>query len=326
MNKGPFTWYDSQGSHRHLVNKWLFTWDDSQRSHRHFVNKGPFTWNDSQGYNWYFVNKGPFTWDDSQRSHINTLWTKDPLLKTILKDHIDTLWTNDPLLGTIRKGLIYTLWTKDPLLGTIRKGHIDTLLTKDPLLGTIRNGHIDTLLTKDPLLGTIRKVSLILCAQRMLNTKHMVNVCKSSLKMNHREDWAMIPHLLCGHMTRLLEARGNGPTYTLWTHDPSIGNTWQRSHVHFVDTWHFYWKHVETIPCTLCGHMIILLETSGNGPMYTLWANDTSIENMWQLSHVHFVDTWPFYWKHVATSHVHFVDTCHFYWKHVATVPCTLCG
>ena len=71
--------------------------------------------------------------------------------------------------------------------------------------------------------------------------------------MNHREDWAMIPHLLCGHMTRLLEARGNGPTYTLWTHDPSIGNTWQR-------------------------------------PMYTLWTHAISIGNTWQRSHVHFVD------------------------------------
>jgi hypothetical protein len=38
--------------------------------------------------------------------------------------------------------------------------------------------------------------------------------------MNHREDWAMISHLLCGHMTRLLETRGNGPMFTLRTHDP----------------------------------------------------------------------------------------------------------
>jgi hypothetical protein len=137
----------------------------------------------------------------------------------------------------------------------------------------------------------------------------------------------------------------------LWTHDPSIGNTWQRSHVHFVDTWHFYWKHVVVLskctwdlcdmfpievsrvhkvymgplprvsnrnviypqsvhgtPCTLCGNMTLLLETRGNGSMYTLWTHDNSIGNKWQRSHVHFVDTWPFYWKHVAT------------------VPCTLCG
>jgi hypothetical protein len=97
-------------------------------------------------------------------------------------------------------------------------------------------------------------------------------------------------------------------TFTLWTNDPSIGNTWQRSLVHFVDTWPFYWKHVATVPCTLCGHMTFLLETRGNGPMYTLLTHDTSIGNTWQRSHVHFVDTW------------------HFYWKHVATVPCTLCG
>jgi hypothetical protein len=45
--------------------------------------------------------------------------------------------------------------------------------------------------------------------------------------MNHREDWAMISHLLCGHMTRLLETRGNGPMFTLRTHDPSIGSTWR---------------------------------------------------------------------------------------------------
>jgi hypothetical protein len=86
-------------------------------------------------------------------------------------------------------------------------------------------------------LGRFARVSLIRCVQRTFNTNHMVNVCKSSLKMNHREDWAMISHLLCGHMTRLLETRGNGPMFTLRTHDPSIGSTWQRSHVHFVDTW-----------------------------------------------------------------------------------------
>ena len=37
-------------------------------------------------------------------------------------------------------------------------------------------------------------------------------------------------------MTLLLETRGNGPMYTLWTHDTSIGNKWQPSHVHFVNT------------------------------------------------------------------------------------------
>jgi hypothetical protein len=119
---------------------------------------------------------------------------------------------------------------------------------------------------------------------------------------------ATVSCTLCRHMTLLLETRGNCPTYTLWTHDTSIGNTWQRSHVHFVDTWHFYWKHMAMVPCTLCGLMTLLLETPGNGLMYTLWTHDTSIGNTWQRSHVHFVDTW------------------HFYWKHVTMVPCTLCG
>ena len=47
---------------------------------------------------------------------------------------------------------------------------------------------------------------------------------------------AKVPCTLCGHMTFLLETRGNGPMYTLWTHGTSIGNKWQRSHVHFVNT------------------------------------------------------------------------------------------
>ena len=228
------------------------------------------------------MNKGPFTWYDSQGAHI------------------DTFWTNDRLLGTILKGHIDTLWTKDPLLGTIRKGHIDTCEQGTLSLGRFKKVTGTPCEQRTLYLGRFARVSLIRCVQRTFNTNHMVNVCKSSLKMNHREDWAMISHLLCGHMTRLLETRGNGPMFTLRTHDPSIGSTWQRSHVHFVDTWHFYWIQVATVPCTLCGHMTFLLETRGNGPMYTLWINDISIGNTWQRSHVHFVDTWHFYWKHVA--------------------------
>jgi hypothetical protein len=83
-------------------------------TYRHLVNKWPFTWDDSQGYHWYFVSKGPFTWDDSLRSHIDTLWTKDPLLGTIRKGRIDTLWTRTLYLGRFSKVTYRHLVNKGP--------------------------------------------------------------------------------------------------------------------------------------------------------------------------------------------------------------------
>ena len=78
VNKGPFNWDDSQGSHRHCEQMTLYLerfarvtktlceqmtvyWDDSQGPYRHFVNKWPFIWDDSQMSHRHFMNKGPFT-------------------------------------------------------------------------------------------------------------------------------------------------------------------------------------------------------------------------------------------------------------------------
>jgi uncharacterized protein (DUF736 family) len=209
------------------------------------------------------------------------------------------------LLETRGKGPTYTLWTHDTSIGNkwqrchahfVDTWHFyckhvatvsSTLCEHITLLWETRgNGPIYTLWTHDTFIGNTWQR----CHVHFVDTWHF-----------YWKHVATVSSTLCEHITLLLETRGNSPTYTLWTHNTSIGNTWQRSHVHFVDTWHFYWKHVATVPCTLCGHMSRLLETRGKAPMYTLWTHDTSIGNTWQRCHVHFVDTWHFYWKHVAT-------------------------
>jgi hypothetical protein len=118
-------------------------------------------------------------------------------------------------------------------------------------------------------------------------------------------------------MTLLLETHGKGPMYTLWTHDTSIGNTWQRlcpqskcGIIAQSSRWFIFSEDLQTL--TICFVLNILCtqsisDTLANRPKHLVNKGPFTCDDL-QTSHRHLVNKGPFTWDHSQRSHRHLVN------------------
>jgi hypothetical protein len=266
------------------------------------------------------VNKGPFPLDDSKRSH-GHLVNKDRLLGTIYKAHIDTLWTKGPLLGTIPTKCTCDLCHVLPIDGScVRNVYMGPL-------PRVSNRRVMCPQSKCEIIAQssrwfilrFEKVTWTPCEQRPItwddlqsSHRHLVNkgpFTWDHSQRSHRHVWTRDPFLGTiqkGHRDLFESSKGKGPLFTrclcdLWESSQVKSHLFTRC---LCDLWESSQVNGHLFTRCLCD----LFGTIRKGRIDTLWTRTLYLGRFSKVTYRHLVNKGPFTWYDSQGSHRHLVN------------------